>query len=87
MVALGRQTHGIIAGLDDPAAHGGVAIQGSDQGGYGLRRRLGGRDSATGIVPLKRLLGLCHLLLGRAEGRRVIGDLLAQAEEPVGGVG
>jgi hypothetical protein len=38
-------------------------------------------------VPLKRLLGLRYLLLGRAEGRRVVGDLLAQAEQPVGGVG
>jgi hypothetical protein len=87
VVALGRQTHRVIAGLDDPATDGGVGIQRGDQGGCRLRRRLGGRDSAAGIVPLKRLLGLGYLLLGRAEGRRMVGDLLAQTEQPVGGVG
>jgi hypothetical protein len=87
VVTLSRQAHGVAAGLDDPAADGGVAIEGGDQGACGLRRRLGGRDGAAGVVPLKRLLGPGYLLLGRAEGRRVVGDLFAQASQPVSGVG
>jgi hypothetical protein len=38
-------------------------------------------------VPLKRPLGLGNLLLGRAESRLMVGDLLAKPEQPVGGVG
>jgi hypothetical protein len=87
VVALGGQAHGVVAGLDDPGADGGVALEGGDQGCGCFRRRLGGRDGAAGIVPLERPLGLGNLLLGRAEGRLMVGDLLAQAQQPVGGVG